>query len=65
MTHGIPEGLKLSEEEAFAILALCLTSPQRLDANSEKALRKLAEYCTKHCTHIESIKKQQVQLSAS
>jgi hypothetical protein len=41
-----PEGLKLTEEEAFALLGLCLTSPTGLDAVSEKALRKLAEYCS-------------------
>lgn len=41
-----PEGLKLTEEEAFALLGLCITSPTGLDAVSEKALRKLAEYCT-------------------
>jgi hypothetical protein len=39
-------GLKLTEEEAFSLLGLCLTSPTGLDAISEKALRKLAEYCT-------------------
>ena len=39
-------GLKLTEEEAFSLLGLCLTSPNRLDAISEKALRKLAEYCS-------------------
>jgi hypothetical protein len=41
-----PDGLKLTEEEAYALLGLCLTSPNKLDAVSEKALRKLAEYCT-------------------
>ena len=46
MTTGKPEGLKLTEEEAFSLLGLCLTSPQRLDAISERALRKLAEYCS-------------------
>ena len=47
MTPGPdPAGLKLTEEEAYALLGLCLTSPNRLDAVSEKALRKLAEYCT-------------------
>jgi len=47
MTPGpVPEGLKLTEEEAYALLGMCLTSPNRLDAVSEKALRKLAEYCT-------------------
>ena len=42
-----PGGLKLTEEEAFALLGLCLTSPNGLDNTSEKALRKLAEYCSK------------------
>jgi hypothetical protein len=47
MTGGSnPGGLRLTEEEAFALLGLCLTSPTGLDATSEKALRKLAEYCT-------------------
>jgi hypothetical protein len=46
MNSGQPAGLKLTEEEAFALLGLCLTSPTGLDAVSEKALRKLAEYCT-------------------
>ena len=46
MNSGQPVGLKLTEEEAFALLGLCLTSPTGLDPVSEKALRKLAEYCT-------------------
>lgn len=46
MDHEIQDGLQLSEEEAYAILTLCLTSPQALDATSEKAIRKLAAYCT-------------------
>lgn len=41
-----PDGLKLTEEEAYALLGLALTSPNPLDATSERALRKLAEYCT-------------------
>ena len=41
-----PDGLRLTEDEAFSILSLCLTSPNRLDITSERALRKLAEYCT-------------------
>ncbi len=46
MTFGPrPEGLELNEEEAYALLALCMTSPNRLDAISEKALRKLATFC--------------------
>ena len=43
-----PEGLKLTEEEAYSLLGLCLTSPMALDPNSEAALRKLAEYCSIH-----------------
>ena len=52
MTHGTnPAGFKLTEEEAFALLAMCLTSPHGLDATSEQALRKLAEYCIKTSNH--------------
>jgi hypothetical protein len=48
MTTGtIPAGLKLTEEEAYALLGLCLTSPQGLDATSERALRKLADFCSR------------------
>jgi hypothetical protein len=47
MTAGPdPGGLRLTEEEAFALLGLCLTSPNLLDKTSERALRKLAEYCS-------------------
>lgn len=49
------EGLRLTEEEAFALLGLCLTSPEGLDATSERALRKLAGFCSTkasiNCTH--------------
>lgn len=55
MTAGQnPDGLKLTEEEAFALLGLCLTSPIKLDVNSEIALKKLAEYCTNSSLHAES-----------
>jgi hypothetical protein len=47
-TENTSAGLKLTEEEALALLGLALTSPIRLDANSEKALRKLADYCQLH-----------------
>lgn len=46
MATGNTDGLKLTEEEAFALLAMCLTSPHSLDATSEQALRKLAAYAT-------------------
>jgi len=49
-----PEGLRLTEEEAFSLLSLCLTSPNRLDQTSERALRKLAEYCTKRSNPLEN-----------
>lgn len=58
MTTGHPEGLKLTEEEAFSLLGMCLTSPQSLDAISERALRKLAEYCTTRSNSTEIIHKQ-------
>ena len=49
MLAGIkPGALVLTEEEAFAILGLCLTSPQTLDALSERAVKKLADYCSRH-----------------
>ena len=55
MTNGnIPDGLRLTEEEAYALLSLCLTSPNRLDATSEKALRKLAAYCSTERNCVES-----------
>ena len=49
--RDFPEGLELTEEEAFALLGLCLTSPTKLDVVSEKALKKLAEYCSKSNHH--------------
>lgn len=52
MTNGkSPDGLKLTEEEAFALLGLCLTSPNGLDTTSEKAIKKLAEYCSSSNFH--------------
>lgn len=51
MTIGHPIGLQLTEEEAFALLGLCMTSPQRLDAVSEKALTKLAIFCKSRMEH--------------
>lgn len=35
----------LSEEEAFALLGLCMTSTQQLDPIAESAMRKLANMC--------------------
>ncbi len=55
MNSGIvPGGLRLTEEEAYSLLSLCLTSPNRLDTTSEKALRKLAEYCTSQSNPIDN-----------
>lgn len=39
------QGLELTEEEAFSLLELALTSPQKLDSISENAIHKLADYC--------------------
>lgn len=49
--------LQLTEEEAFALLSLCMMSEAALDAVSEKAIRKLADYCrhdrSNHSNHSE------------
>jgi hypothetical protein len=57
MPGSDPEGLRLTEEEAFSLLGLCLTSPTGLDKTSERALRKLADYCARSNSkdHINSI----------
>lgn len=64
-TH--PAGFKLTEEEAFALLAMCLTSPHGLDATSEQALRKLAEYCisTSNHNHSNSIELSEYKASSA
>lgn len=46
--------LRLTDEEATALLGLCLSSPFALDAVSEKALRKLADYCARNSNSIGS-----------
>lgn len=38
-------GLRLSEEEAYALLGLAIASPGLLDKSSASALEKLARYC--------------------
>ncbi len=40
--------LELSEDEAFALLTLAMTSEIALDSTSEKAVKKLVEYCKRH-----------------
>jgi hypothetical protein len=55
MTQLEMEGLKLTEEEAFSLLGLCLTSPQKLDGISEAALRKLAEFCSRKVSYHSSV----------
>lgn len=68
MISGHTGALRLSEEEAFALLGLCLTSPNSLDLVSEQALRKLAEFCTEqnsnHKTEIIHLTPQQLRRSA-
>jgi hypothetical protein len=43
--------LTLTEEEAFALLDLAMTSSQRLDAVAEAAMKKLAAYCSMPSFH--------------
>lgn len=44
--------LELTEEEAYSLLMLALTSTQKLDKTSEGAVRKLAAFCkTNTCHH--------------
>lgn len=45
VTNVKSKELDLTEEEAFALLGLCMTSPEKLDATAEQAMRKLAGYC--------------------
>jgi hypothetical protein len=40
--------LHLTEEEAFALLGLCMTSTERVDGVSQEALKKLADFCKTH-----------------
>ena len=40
-------GLRLTEDEAFALLELALASPGDLDATASQALEKLARYCSR------------------
>ena len=37
--------LNLTEDEAFSILAMCMLTNMKLDMESERALRKLADFC--------------------
>ncbi len=49
--EGEPAGLKLTEEEAYSLLVMCLMSPHGIDKTTESALRKLAEYCAAASTN--------------
>ena len=46
MNSTLNRGLELTEEEAFALLSLCITSPGGIDETSKRAILKLAEYCS-------------------
>lgn len=39
------QGCSLTQEEALSLLTLCLMSPIALDAQSARAVQKLADYC--------------------
>lgn len=45
---GHHDRLELTEDEAYALLSLCITSDMPLDVQSERALRKLADFCKNH-----------------
>lgn len=45
---GHPDRLELTEDEAYSLLSLCLTSDLALDGQSERAVRKLADFCKSH-----------------
>lgn len=51
------QGLELTDEEAFSLLELALTSPNTLDAVSESAIHKLADYCR----HFEESKRGEIR----
>lgn len=54
MNTGMPAGLSLTKEEAFALLGLCLTSPGVVDSTTSLALRKLAKFASQgreECNH--------------
>lgn len=48
MIDNLTDRLELTEEEAFALLTLCIMSESKMDAESERAFQKLAEFCKKH-----------------
>lgn len=60
MESLINRGLKLTEDEAFALLGLCLTSPGPVDEVASEAMRKLAAYCSQRG---EKISNHQVNLT--
>jgi hypothetical protein len=39
--------LSLTEEEAFALLSMCMLTTMKLDKGAEKALKRLADFCKK------------------
>lgn len=45
------ERLELTEEEAFALLSLSMLSHGKMDKTSERALKKLADYCRTYLRH--------------
>lgn len=46
MNTGEPAGLRLTKEEAFALLGLCMVSPGVVDPTTALALRKLAKFAS-------------------
>lgn len=56
---GTTDRLELTEDEAYALLGLCMTSQLTLDPQSRNALNKLASFCKSHingrCTHTKPV----------
>jgi hypothetical protein len=54
MNSLLRRGLELTEDEAYALLGLCLTSPGRFDDTAKEAMLKLAEYCSQRSEVVHS-----------
>lgn len=53
------QGLVLTEDEAFALLTLALSSGMKLDPTAVQAVDRLAEYCRTYCRDIPGVSAEQ------
>lgn len=49
--------LELTEDEAYALLGLCMTSEMPCDAETDQVLEKLASFCKSHVNGTSNHKK--------